>query len=161
MLEFLKSATEFYLEAPVSAAEVAFPFPVPSAYRDFLRSTRSTLSLYMPLSALPPAGILAARSHGLIRNIRNCDANFNPEQLILTVEYTRASLIAILVFELCGVTETRRIFHDTHLGVDAFWEGSESDHIELTRVLRDMVTLPLKEVGMELALTTSVTWFYW
>ncbi|OJJ79054.1 uncharacterized protein ASPGLDRAFT_53095 [Aspergillus glaucus CBS 516.65] len=144
MLELLKSATDFYLGAPVSAAEVAFPFPVPDAYRDFLRSTRPTLSLYMPLSALPSAGILATKSHGLIRY---CDADFDPEQLILTVEYTRASLTAILVFELCGLAETRHIFHDTHLGADPLWGGSESDHAEFTRVLCDMVTLPLKDGG--------------
>lgn len=87
----LKSATEFYLGAPVSTAGVAFLFPVPHSYRNFLRSASSTLSFHMPLSIQSPAGILAAKAHGLIRN---CHPDFDPAQLILTVGYTRASLKA-------------------------------------------------------------------
>lgn len=65
MLKALKTAAEAYLETPLSAAEVAFPFPVTEAYRDALRAAMSFLSLEMPMSNQPPAGILATRVHGI------------------------------------------------------------------------------------------------
>lgn len=45
MLNALKTASESYLEAPLTTAVVDMPFRVPNAYLDALRSASSSLSL--------------------------------------------------------------------------------------------------------------------
>lgn len=159
MLKALKTATESYLEASLSTTEVVFPFPVSDSYLDTLRSTCSSLSLEMPLSAQPPAGILAARAYGIggICNIVTPDETLernpadDPEQLILTVDYSRAALTALLVAEECGVFEYRRVLHDTRLGADCLSFSKRSDTPEcdsnrsdLAHALRDVSSLPLE-----------------
>jgi hypothetical protein len=157
MLKALKTATESYLEASISAAEVTVPFPVSDSYLDSLRSACSSLSLHMPLSAQPPAGILAARANGIAGKCDTASASEvseqsqsqsqadDPAQLILTVGYTRAALTAILVVEECGVFEYRRVLHDTHLGVDGLSGGSDSSYDDLARALRNVISLPLED----------------
>ena len=68
MLKALQTATESYLEVSISAAEVVVPFPVSDAYLDILRSTCFSFSLHMPMSAQPPAGMLAARACDMVAN---------------------------------------------------------------------------------------------
>jgi hypothetical protein len=63
MLKALKTATESYLEASISAAEVTVPFPVSGSYLDSLRSACSSLSLHMPLSAQHPCSACQWHSH--------------------------------------------------------------------------------------------------
>jgi len=153
MLKALKTATESYLEASISAAEVVVPFPVSDAYLDILRSTCFSLSLHMPMSAQPPAGILAARAHGMVGkcNIVTRDKGSeqgqadDPMQLILTVDYTQAALTALLVVEECGVFEYRRVLHDTSLGVDGFSGGSDTNRGDLVRALQSFTRLPLED----------------
>jgi len=153
MLKALKTATESFLEASISTAEITVPFPVPDSYLDSLRSACSSLSLHMPLSAQPPAGILAARANGIVGK---CDmvsayevseqsqAN-DPAQLILTISYTRAALTTLLVVEECGVFEYRRVLHDTRLGVDGLSGRSDSSYDDLGRALRNVTSLPLED----------------
>jgi hypothetical protein len=153
MLKALKTATESYLEASISAAEVVVPFPVSDAYLDILHSTFSSLSLHVPLSAQPPAGILAARAHGMVRKcnavIRDKGSDQgqadDPMQLILTVDYTQAALTALLVVEECGVFEYRRVLHDTRLSVDGLSGGSGTNRGDLLRALQSFTRLPLED----------------
>jgi hypothetical protein len=153
MLKALKTATESYLEASISAAEVVVPFPVSDAYLDILRSTCFSLSLHMPMSAQPPAGILAAHAHGMVGkcNIVTRDKGSeqgqadDPMQLILTVDYTQAAFTALLVVEECGVFEYRRILHDTSLGVDGLSGGSDTNRGDLVRALQSFTRLPLED----------------
>lgn len=158
MLRALKVATESYLESPLSDAEVVVPFPVTNSFLDTLRSACSSLSLSMPLSAQPPAGILAARTHGFGGQ---CDAvedtdvlepnqQDDPEQLILTIDYSRAAMTAMLVFEECSLFEFRRVLHDTQLGTDGL--SGENDPRDLytprdllARALRNVTSLPLED----------------
>jgi len=148
MLKALKTATESYLQASLSTAEVVVPFPVAESSLDALRAACSSLSLRMPLSAQPPAGILAARAHGVGGN---CDTeDDDPAQLILTVDYSRAALTALLVAEECGIFEDRRVLHDTRLGADALSRGSDapgsiSSRSDLASALRDITRLPLED----------------
>jgi hypothetical protein len=145
MLKALKTATESYLEASISAAEVVVPFPVSDAYLDILRSTCFSLSLQMPMSAQPPAGILAARAHGMVGKCND------PMQLILTVDYTQAALTALMVVEECGIFEYRRVLHDTRLGVDGLSGGSDTNRGDLVRALQSFTRLPLEDGnGVEL-----------
>lgn len=160
MLRALKTATESYLETPLSAAEVVFPFPFSDSYLDTLRSACSSLSLHMPLSAQPPAGILAARVYDIRGNCKTAIGNEaleinqadDPEQLILTVDYSRAALTALLVAEECGIFEYRRVLHDTNLGADclSFFRGSDTPgcdnniHSDLARAIRGVTDLPLE-----------------
>lgn len=156
MLNALKVATESYLEAPISDVEVVLPFPTTAAFLDMLRSSCSSLSLAMPLSAQPPAGILAARAYGLVGQ---CPAaldpsssapDSDPEQLLLTVDYSRAALTAMLVVEECGVFEYRRVVHDTSLGTDVIAADAESPNFldsqtKLVRALHKLLDLPLQD----------------
>lgn len=147
MLKALKTATESYLQASLSTAEVVVPFPVAESYLDALRSACSSLSLQMPMSAQPPAGILAARAHGIGGN---CDTADDPAQLILTVDYSRAALTALLVAEECGIFEVRRVLHDTRLGADALSRGSDApgpnrSRGDLASALREITRLPVED----------------
>ena len=155
MLEALKTATESYLETSLSTAEVVMPFPVSNSYLDDLRSACSYLSLHMPLSAQPPAGILAARAHGIggewgtASNVSEREVD-DPEQLILTIDYSHAALTALLVAEECGIFEDRRVLHDTRLGTDGLSRGSDSSESDssrsgLVRALRELTSLPLED----------------
>ena len=153
MLKALKTATESFLEASISAAEITVPFPVPDTYLDSLRSACSSLSLHMPLSAQPPAGILAARANSIAGKCDTTSSNEgseqsqvdDPAQLILTISYTRAALTTLLVFEECGIFEYRRVLHDTRLGVDGLSGGSDSSYDDLARALRNITSLPLED----------------
>lgn len=155
MLKALKVATESYLEAPLSDAEVVVPFPVSESYRVALRAACSSLSLRMPMSAQPPAGILAARAHGIGGECNDdvMDESYSgsdPEQLILTVDYSRAALTVLLVSEECGVFEHQRVLHETSLGTDALFPdtpqtpGPDTGRAQLAQALYDITRLPLK-----------------
>jgi hypothetical protein len=147
MLKALKAATESYLETTVSAAEIVVPFPATEGYLKAVRSACSSISLRMPMSAQPPAGILAARANGIGRKHCQDDGDDDPPQLILTVEYSRAALTALIVHEECGVFEYRRVLHDTNLGLDQLRGGSESNREKLETSLRELVHLPMSDGG--------------
>lgn len=138
MLKALKIAAESYLETSVSTAEVAFPFPISDSYSDTLRSACSSVSLHPPWLRLAPAGILAARAYGIGET---CE---DPEQLILTVDYSRAALTALLVDADCGIFEYRRVLHDTRLGLDGLHDRSEASRSDLERAIREVTKLPLE-----------------
>ncbi|KAI9754938.1 MAG: hypothetical protein M4579_004474 [Chaenotheca gracillima] len=145
MLKALKTATESYLEAPLLDAEVAVPFPAPQAFFDTVHSACSSLSLYLPISALSPPGIYA----GLALPLRKgCNSDIppgtpDPEQLILTVDYTRAGLTALLIVEDCGIIEYRRVLHNTSLGTDRLDRKSGAGRGDLVRALGELTNLPL------------------
>ena len=159
MLKALKVATESYLEAPLSDAEVIVPFPVSESYLVALRAACSSLSLRMPRSAQPPAGILAARAYGIggkcnydvtdEHSSKQYSGN-DPEQLVLTVDYSRAALTVLLLSEQCGVFEYHRVLHEMSLGTDALFldtpqtPGPNTGRAQLAKALYDITRLPLK-----------------
>ena len=158
MLRALKVVTESYLEKPLSDAEVVVPFPVTDSFLDTLRSACFSLSLRMPMSAQPPAGILAARANGIGGKCNNAAAEtadvpnsdqqqFEPlaGQLILTVDYSRAALTALLVFEECSVFEQRYVLHDTRLGTDERLTRA-TDARGLSTTPRDLLARSLRKV---------------
>jgi hypothetical protein len=147
MLKALKAATESYLETTVLATEIVVPFPVTEGYRKAVRSACSSISLRMPMSAQPPAGIVAARAHGIGQKHCPDDEDDDPPQLILTVEYSKAALTALVVYEECGVFEYRRVLHDINLGLDQLRGGSESIREKLETSLRELVRLPMNDGG--------------
>ena len=167
MLKALKVATESFLEAPLSDAEVVVPFPVSESYLVALRAACSSLSLHMPRSAQPPAGILAARAYGIggkcnydITNETSSKQHSrnDPEQLVLTVDYSRAALTVLLLSEQCGVFEYHRVLHEMSLGTDALFldtpdtPGSDTGRAQLAQALYDITRLPL-ETGNGAGLT--------
>ena len=107
------------------------------------------------MSAQPPAGILAARARGIggqcnaIEGVDPSESNKqdDPEQLILTVDYSRAAMTALLVYEECSVFEYRRVLHDTQLGADGLSGANDlnSPRDLLARALRNVISLPLKD----------------
>lgn len=101
----------------------------------------------MPMSAQPAAGILAARAHGIGGD---CNTRDDPVQLILTVDYSRAALTALLVAEECGIFEYGRVLHSTRIGADSLSRGSDalgfnSSRSDLASALRDITRLPLED----------------
>lgn len=147
MLKALKSAAESALETHVSAAEYVVPFPITEDYRMAFRSAFSSVFLRMPNSALPPAGILAARAHGLGSKTCLDNPDDDPPQLVLAVEYSRAALTALLLHEECGVFEDRRILHDTGLGLSHLRTGSKYHRDKLEVSLKNLVRLPMNDGG--------------
>ncbi|KAL9098005.1 MAG: hypothetical protein Q9163_006242 [Psora crenata] len=156
MLDALKTAVEAYIETSLVAAEVVFPFPVSDDYFDALRSAMSSVSLQMPMSEQPPAGILAARAHGIGKKCNSAAVadrvseqsqmnDHEPAQLILTVEYSGAALTVLLLVEECNVFEYRRVLHDTGLGADTISRTPNGTHEDLACALRRITTLPLEE----------------
>ena len=155
MLRALKVATESYLEGPLLDAEVVVPFPVTNSFLDALRSACFSLSLSMPMSAQPPAGVLAARANGIggqcINGVETVDfPNSNqqqdPEQLILTVDYSRAAMTALLVAEECSVFEYRHVLHDTRLGTEELLSREKNDPRDLSTTPRDLLARALRNV---------------
>ena len=152
MLRALKTATESYLETTVSPAEVVFPFPASKSMVQALRLAASSTALQLPMSAQPLAGILAARAYGIggkcnltadgALDESNVD---DPEQLILTIDYSRAALTVLLVVEECGVFEYRRVIHDTRLGLDRLRSTPEASASDLESALRNITKLPLED----------------
>lgn len=147
MLKALKTATESYLEPPLSAAEVVMPFPVPESYLNDLRSAGSSLSLHLHFSAQDPAGILVLHFYDLGRKCRwyGVEVDNDLVPLILTAYYSRAALTALLVTKVCGLLEYERILHDTSLGADRVFGSSRSDSTRegLIRALRGLISLPV------------------
>ena len=153
MLQALNTAAESYLETSLSTVEVVVPFPASDSYLDALRSACSSLSLRMPMSAQPPAGILAARAHGIrgkctigpVDDTSEQKQRDDLEQIILTVDYNRAALTALLIVEECGIFEYRRVLHNASIGTDGLSRGSKNGRDDLARALRQVTRLPLED----------------
>ena len=69
---------------------------------------------------------------------------------MLTVDYSWAALMTLLIVEECSVFEVRRVLHDTNLGTDALSKGSNtfescSTNISLPRAFRNTTKLPLTD----------------
>jgi hypothetical protein len=151
-LKALKTATESYLETSISTTEIVVLFPVTKVYYKTLRSACSAVSLHVPYSALDTAGIFATRAYGVCsKHFRNSTGEIplvdNPQQIILTVEYSRAALTALVVHEDSGVFEVRRVMHDTDLAFDQLRGGLERDIRMMETLLRELVCLPISDSG--------------
>ncbi|KAL8804291.1 MAG: hypothetical protein Q9182_002656 [Xanthomendoza sp. 2 TL-2023] len=142
MLKALKTASESYLQSPLPAAEVVVPFPASGTFFDALRSACSSLSIRMPMSEQPPAGIVVARALGLGRECLD-EPRKAEEQLILTIDYSQAALTALLVYEECNIFEYRRMLHNTTLGTNSMSNGPKDSRESLLRALRTITELPL------------------
>jgi hypothetical protein len=76
--------------------------------------------------------------------ISECYDKVYPEQLMLSIDYSRAALTAVLIFEDCGVLRDRRVLHDTRLGTDGL-QNSEANRNDLSHAIRTIASLPLKD----------------
>ncbi|KAL8809923.1 MAG: hypothetical protein Q9200_003001 [Gallowayella weberi] len=143
MLKALKTASESYFQSTLLSAEVVVPFPASGTFFDALRSASSSLSIEMPMSEQPPAGIVVARALGLGRECLDEPRKAEEEQLILTIDYSRAALTALLVYEECNIFEYRRMLHNISLGTDSMSNGHKDSRQSLLRALRTITNLPL------------------
>ena len=82
------------------------------------------------LSAYIPCGAAASTANGIGICAPNCDYENSKPQVILTVDYSRAALTAVLYVEQAGLFEEFRVTHDVELGHDKLsqdgrrhWEG--------------------------------------
>jgi hypothetical protein len=150
MLIALKVATESYLEGPVTIADLAAPVPLSPLGQQILRSASSLAGLDRAVG-VQMAGKAAARANGIGASEEDhYDGGASP-QLILTVDYSRAALTAILWIEEGSVFEYRRIRHDVDLGADALYRCQHSEIDEpcyegLAEALRQVVKMPLEDV---------------
>ena len=153
MLLALKVATESYLQGPIVAVDLAVPFPLAKSGRKLVQSA-SRIADFESVLGTQIAGQAAARANGIgacydYPEEENCDGKNKP-QLVLTVDYSRAALTAMLWIEEAGVFEYRRIQHDVDLGADALYrcEHSQSDkpcYERLPEMLRQVVKMPLED----------------
>jgi hypothetical protein len=144
MIKALKVAAESYLEAPVCTGVIALPFHFTEPYYQVLSKASNVSSLSLQYLRMDPAGIHAAKVYGLSGDCDYYGPHQDPEKLILTVEYSRAALTALLIYEHCGVFEWRRAVHDTRLGLDGIQDGPEATLGDVERVFREVTELPLK-----------------
>lgn len=154
MLLALKVATESYLGGPVTIADLAAPMPLSPLGQQILRSASSLAGLDRAVG-VQIAGQAAARANGIGTYYQyseedHCDGGASP-QVILTVDYSRAALTAILWIEDDSVFEYRRIRHDVGLGADALYRCQHSEIDEpcyerLAEALRQVVKMPLEDV---------------
>jgi hypothetical protein len=150
MLRALKSAGESFLEASISNANVVLPFPVPADTFRLLRSTASSVALSGPVLHQYPAGVLAAYASGIRgRWMGSCDAFSSPGddpeelvQVILTIQYTRAALTAILFYEECTIFDDVRVLHRTDLGQNSL-TTSPNSRDQLVSALRNITSFPM------------------
>ena len=135
MLSALKTATESFLDTSISDADIVAPFPISQSFLDAICAACCSLSLKSPLPKRRPGGILATRLHGIGQK---CILD-GSEQPILTIDYSRAALTALLVDVNCGAFEYRRVLHDTSLGADALSQWPSSSRSNLARALHDII----------------------
>jgi hypothetical protein len=143
MMKALKVAAESYLESSVCTGLLDLPLQFSEPYYQVLRKASNVNSLGLQLLRTNPAGIHAADAYGLSGDCSD-DLHEDPEKLILTVEYSRAAVTALLLDEDCGVYEWRRAVHSTRLGLDGISDGSEATWSDLERLFRQITELPLK-----------------
>lgn len=147
LLKGLQAATESYLEQPLSNAAFALPFRVSDELRETIFYTSTSTSFEMVHAPQRVAGIHAARALRL--GCGECGPQIGyPEQMILTVEFSRASITAFLVWEACGVFDISRSLHSTTLGMEQLSRDPETGTNQLTSALRDLVHLPLADGGL-------------
>lgn len=148
MLKALKSATESYLETAIMIAGITVPFYITKEFQFILDSARLSASLgghKFGGTASDAAGMYAMYAYGI--GVTECSLApgmpLLPEQLILTVEYSKAALTAMLIYEECAVPQEKRLIHDTNLG--SRHDGSEDHRSSLESTLRDILELPIKD----------------
>ncbi|KAI4124203.1 MAG: hypothetical protein LQ338_004932 [Usnochroma carphineum] len=151
MMEALVKATESCLgtSSSISGAQIVVPFettlsPVPARLFYILRSVAAALKLHVPRTVYQHAGALAARAYGLGGQCTYGAGS--SQQLILTIDYSRAALTVVLMEEECLLIEVVQEVHDTGLGTDALSQVPIShSHASLARALRNITSRPLKD----------------
>ncbi|KAF7195050.1 hypothetical protein HII31_03518 [Pseudocercospora fuligena] len=133
MLHSLRTAMESYLGTRFVAVDVVFPSRPSSAMVRSLRLASSHLGVHLTGTSAG-AGQIAA--FDILGNNWDCD---DPEKLIVTVEWSRAALTAMVYTEDCGIFEGIRGFQSFTLGSEDF---SDSKRIAILRKLRDLVQTP-------------------
>jgi hypothetical protein len=143
MLKALKAATESYLDMPISAAEIALPLHVSEPYYEILSDASASIALKLPYLRMEPAGVYAARVYGLNGKGDCYYGTPDPEKLVLTVEYSRAALTALLLSEECAFYKHRRVAQDPRLGHGSI--HGEAGWDDLRRAFSEITELPLKD----------------
>ncbi len=122
--------------------------------RHILESASSSASLRRA-ARFPVAGSLAAMANGIgafYQHPERCPYDSNrPGQLILTVDYSRAALTAILYLEELCIFDILRERHDINLGADALSRcrsstKDEDCHEDLTEALSETMKMPVGRV---------------
>ncbi|KAI9747468.1 MAG: hypothetical protein M4579_007460 [Chaenotheca gracillima] len=161
MLRTLNIATESYLEGLSTADPVlAVPFPVSASGHQLLQSAARAADLGSAF-LLHIAGQAAAEANG----ISKCEQDYNDAevesdhaggcapQLVLTVDYSRSALTALLFSTNVGVFKLLRTRHDLELGTDGLRrcqkdsQNAETCTRRLVDGLREAMKMPLKDGG--------------
>lgn len=146
MLKGLKTATEAYVEEPMTAVSISSPFLIlrGSPFGHTLRTAVTSLGL----------NYKGARTTSLaITNIYGlegqCDPDVyktpdqkdpdDPPQTYLAFDYGQAGISTFLVEEECGVTEVLREYHNTTLAANLEFPGKREDlTLVLQRIIRPL-----------------------
>nr|POE49219.1 hypothetical protein CFP56_32369 [Quercus suber] len=138
ILRALRTATESYIGHRITDAVIVFPARTSSSLYSAVSSATCALALNMPIHLRSSAGQVAAVANRI--NGQDSDLICDPEQLVLTVDYSRAALTMMLFIEECGLFDDLRGMHNTSLGLDS-WSAA---HRELLRSeLRQIMRVPV------------------
>ena len=149
MLRALKEATSAYMESPPSIAQISWPIRVSQLYLDAALAALSSLSIKADCCK-HPEGIYAAYAYG---TDTKCDFDswdpekgYPPDQLVLSVDYTRAALTVLFIDEYCGTLTEWRDMQNTSLGADSIDLNRQEVRAEVAAAFRAITKLPL-EIG--------------
>jgi hypothetical protein len=147
LINALKTAAETYLEASILTAQYAVSFPVSANFRENARAAYATLSLGTPRRELPPAGFCAASAYVEIDEDNNNGDEWHDcdEELVMTVEYSKSALTALILLKDCAMLSHRRVLHDPTIGVDQLSGGTASKRERLEESVRNLLQLPLDD----------------
>lgn len=163
MLLALKSAAEAYLESPAPVADLVVPMTISERGRQIFESASSSAG-FRRVTGFPVAGSLAAMANGICpfyQHPEKCPYDDDrPGQLILTVDYSRAALTAILYLEEMCVFDILRERHDVNLGADALSqcqprETDDGSYRALTEALSEVVKMPVERVEPDVPQTVA------
>lgn len=158
MLLALKTAAESYLGVPVPTADLVIPMSISPSGRHILESASSSAGLDRA-AGFPVAGSLAAMANGIgayYQHPERCRYDdVAPSQLVLTVDYSRAALTAILYLEEMCVFDVLRMRHDVNLGAAALNRcqastNNEDCYKDLAEALLQIVKMPVEDVESDI-----------
>jgi hypothetical protein len=142
MILALKTATETWSEAKATEYLVSFPARPSGELLRALDAASKKLSLHMPILMRNPAGEMAAYANAIGDNICYPGQPVPGEQLVLTVEYSRAGHTMMLWSEDCGDYDLLRGHHNSSLGTRAW--GSPGYRKAFLSDLAQIIRLPVQ-----------------
>lgn len=121
MFAALKAATESFLEHPISIVDMTVPWQLLDSDVEPFRNMQIVAKRITGLQSYQSAQIAGQRAADFYGKPSTCEGDYplaDQQDLVLTVDYSRAALTMMLFHEFCAFYDQRRSFHSSQLGVE-------------------------------------------